>query len=96
MGGIDGKRFLTAMVATYEIFIRLSEASNMRTLGWDQGFAVALSATAGICNLLGLTVEQTANAIGDAAKNDGGGGGMMGAGLGAGLGSKCLIIRQNA
>jgi 2-methylcitrate dehydratase len=64
MGGIDGQRFLTAMVVTYEIFIRLSESSNMRTLGWDQGFAVALSATAGLCNLLGLTVEQTANAIG--------------------------------
>ena len=63
-GGIDGKRFLTAMVVTYEIFIRLSESSNMRTLGWDQGFAVALSATAGICSLLGLTVEQAANAIG--------------------------------
>ncbi len=63
-GGIDGKRFLAAMVVTYEIFIRLSESSKMRTLGWDQGFAVALSATAGICNLLGLTVEQTANAIG--------------------------------
>lgn len=62
--GIDGKRFLAAMVVTYEIFIRLSESSKMRTLGWDQGFAVALSTTAGICNLLGLTVEQTANAIG--------------------------------
>jgi 2-methylcitrate dehydratase len=64
MGGIDGKRFLTAMVVTYEIFIRLSESSNMRHLGWDQGFAVALSATSGLCNLLGLSVEQTANAIG--------------------------------
>jgi len=63
-GGIDGKRFLAAMAVTYEIFIRLSESSNMRTLGWDQGFAVALSATAGLCNLLGLSVEQTANAIG--------------------------------
>jgi 2-methylcitrate dehydratase len=62
--GIDGKRFLTAVLVTYEIFIRLSESSQMRTLGWDQGFAVALSAAAGICNLLGLSVEQTANAIG--------------------------------
>lgn len=63
-GGVDGKRLLTAMVVTYEIFIRLSESSKMRTLGWDQGFAVALSTTAAICNLLGLPVEQTANAIG--------------------------------
>lgn len=62
--GIDGKRFLTAMVVTYEIFIRLSEASKLRTLGWDQGFAVAVSTTAGISNLLGLSLEKTAAAIG--------------------------------
>ena len=61
---ISGGRFLTSMVVTYEIFIRLSESSKMRTIGWDQGFAVALSTTAGICNLLGLSVEQVANAIG--------------------------------
>ena len=61
---ISGGRFLTSMVVTYEIFIRLSESSKMRTIGWDQGFAVALSTTAGICNLLGLSVAQTANAIG--------------------------------
>ncbi len=63
-GGIDGRRFLAAMVVSYEIFIRLSEASNLRGRGWDQGFAVALSTTAGMCNLLGLSVEATANAIG--------------------------------
>ncbi len=62
--GIDGRRFLAAMVVTYEIFIRLSESSNLRGLGWDQGFAVAVSTTAGMCNLLGLTVEAIANAIG--------------------------------
>jgi 2-methylcitrate dehydratase len=62
--GIDGKRFLAAMVVTYEIFIRLSKSSNLRTLGWDQGFAVGVSSAAGLCNLLGLSVEQTANAVG--------------------------------
>jgi 2-methylcitrate dehydratase len=61
---ISGQQFLTAMVVTYEIFIRLSEASNLRERGWDQGFAVALSTTAGICNLLGLPAEAIANAIG--------------------------------
>ena len=61
---INGKGFLAAVLVTYEIFIRLSEFSKMRHLGWDQGFAVGLSATAGICNLLGLSFEQTANAIG--------------------------------
>ena len=61
---IDGKRFLAAVLVTYEVFIRLSEFSRMRQLGWDQGFAVGLSAAAGVCNLLGLSVEQTAYAIG--------------------------------
>jgi 2-methylcitrate dehydratase len=61
---VSGQRYLTAMVVTYEIFIRLSEASKMRTLGWDQGFAVGVSTTAGLGNLLGLSVEQIANAIG--------------------------------
>ena len=61
---INGKRFLAAVLVTYEVFIRLSEFSKMRHLGWDQGFAVGLSAAAGVCNLLGLSVEQTANAIG--------------------------------
>ncbi len=63
-GGIDGKRFLAAMVVTYEIFIRLSKSSNLRGRGWDQGFAVAVSAAAGMCNLLGLSVEQCAHAVG--------------------------------
>jgi len=61
---IDGKRFVAAMVVTYEIFIRLSESSDLRSRGWDQGFAVAVSTTAGICKLLGLSVEKTASAIG--------------------------------
>ena len=61
---INGKDFLASVLVTYEIFIRLSEYSNMRHLGWDQGFAVGVSATAGICNLLGLSMEQTAHAIG--------------------------------
>ncbi len=61
---VSGRRFLTAMVVSYEIFIRLSESSKLRTLGWDQGFAVALSCAAGLCNLFGLPLEQTAHAIG--------------------------------
>ena len=61
---INGKEFLAAVLVTYEVFIRLSEFSQMRQLGWDQGFAVGLSAAAGVCNFLGLSVEETANAIG--------------------------------
>jgi len=61
---VNGKDFLASVLVTYEIFIRLSEYSNLRHLGWDQGFAVGVSAAAGICNLLGLSMEQTAYAIG--------------------------------
>lgn len=61
---VDGGRFLAAMVVTYEIFIRLSQSANLRQHGWDQGFAVAISCAAGLCNLFGLSMEQTAHAIG--------------------------------
>ena len=63
----SGKQFLVAMMVTYEIYTRLCDGANLRKLGWDQGFMVAVSTTAGICNLLGLTLEQTANAIGMSA-----------------------------
>jgi len=63
-GGIDGKRFLAAMVVSYEIFIRISKSSNLRGLGWDQGFAIALATAAGMGNLLGLSVAQCGHAIG--------------------------------
>lgn len=63
-GPVSGRQFLAAMVVTYEIFIRLSRSTNLRGRGWDQGFAVAVSTTAGLCNLLGLGLEATAHAIG--------------------------------
>ena len=61
---ISGRQLLVSVLVTYEVFIRLSEFSNMRHLGWDQGFAVGISTAAGICNLLKLSSEQTAYAIG--------------------------------
>lgn len=63
----SGKQFFAAMMVTYEIYTRLCDGANLRRHGWDQGFVVAVSTAAGICNLLGLTFDQAANAIGMSA-----------------------------
>ena len=64
---IDGKRFLTSMIAAYEIFARLSDAGRLSRRGWDQGHAVGIATATGVCNLLGLSRDVTANAVGIAA-----------------------------
>jgi 2-methylcitrate dehydratase len=66
----DGKRFLTSMIVIYEIFARLSDAAKLSRRGWDQGYAVAVSTAAGVCNFLGLGHEMTAHAIGIAAASN--------------------------
>jgi 2-methylcitrate dehydratase len=66
----DGKRFLTSMVVIYEIFARLSDSARLSRRGWDQGYAVALSTAAGICNFLRLPLAETGNAIGIAATSN--------------------------
>jgi 2-methylcitrate dehydratase len=64
---VDGRRFLAAMTVAYEIFARLADAAKLSRRGWDQGFGIALATTAGLCNLLRLSCEATAHAIGIAA-----------------------------
>jgi 2-methylcitrate dehydratase len=64
---VDGRRFLAAMTVAYEIFARLADAAKLSRRGWDQGFGIALSTTAGLCNLLRLSCEATAHAVGIAA-----------------------------
>jgi 2-methylcitrate dehydratase len=63
----DGRRFLAGMVVAYEIFARLSDAAKLSRRGWDQGYAVALATTAALCNLLRLSRDATANAVGISA-----------------------------
>ena len=67
---IDGKRFLAAMIVIYETFARLSDATKLSRRGWDQGYAIAIAAAAGICNLLGLSPNDAGNAIGIAATSN--------------------------
>ncbi len=66
----SGADILTAIAIAYEIFSRLSETVLARR-PWtlDQGYAVALGATGGICHLLGLSREETTHAISFAAAN---------------------------
>jgi 2-methylcitrate dehydratase len=59
----SGAGFLTAMVTAYEVFARLNDAIQLSRRGWDQGYAIALATASGVCNLLGLSFETTAEAI---------------------------------
>jgi len=65
--GADGRRLLASIVATYELFIRFSRAINLRDMGWDQGFGVAVSTAAGLGNLLRLPAEVIGQAVAIAA-----------------------------
>lgn len=67
---MNGKRFLAAMVVVYETFARLSDATRLSRRGWDQGYAISIATAAGVCNLLGLSLHDAANAIGIAATSN--------------------------
>ncbi|MEI7711549.1 MAG: MmgE/PrpD family protein [Rhodospirillales bacterium] len=61
--GASGKRFLSAMVAAYEVVFRLIPPTQMREKGWDQGFCVGLAAVCGLGHLLSLDTEQIGHAL---------------------------------
>ncbi len=61
--GADGRRLLSSMVVAYELFVRLSDATGLRTKGWDQGFAIGICTAAGVGHLLRLSPEVLAEAI---------------------------------
>jgi 2-methylcitrate dehydratase len=67
---MDGKRFLAGMIAVYEIFARLSDATTLSRRGWDQGYAIGIATAAGVANLLKSSAEATANAVGIAATSN--------------------------
>jgi 2-methylcitrate dehydratase len=66
----SGRQMIAAMIVIYEIFARLSDSAKLSRRGWDQGYAIAVSTAAGICNLLGLSHAETANALGIAATSN--------------------------
>jgi 2-methylcitrate dehydratase len=67
---LDGKRLLTSMIVVYEIFARLSDATTLSRRGWDQGYAIGVATAAGVANLLKLSAEATAHAVGIAATSN--------------------------
>jgi 2-methylcitrate dehydratase len=59
----DGRRLISGLVVAYELFIRISDATGLRTKGWDQGFAIGISSAAAVGHLLRLSPKQLAEAI---------------------------------
>jgi 2-methylcitrate dehydratase len=58
-----GTRLVSAIVCAYEGFGVISKQLSVRERGWDQGVLVGLGAACGAAALLGLTEQQTAEAI---------------------------------
>ncbi|HEY0119730.1 MAG TPA: MmgE/PrpD family protein [Cellulomonas sp.] len=61
---VDGRTFLTSVVAAYEAFGAIVKEVPIRDKGWDQGVMIGLGEAAGASVLLGLDQEQTENALG--------------------------------
>lgn len=59
----NGADLLLAIVAAYEVYTGLADVVGLRDLGWDQGLFVVLGSAAGAARLLGLTRDQTADAL---------------------------------
>ena len=59
----DGKHTLCAIATAYEVFTALADQVALRDQGFDQGVFVVLGSAAGAAQLMGLNVEQTANAL---------------------------------
>lgn len=65
--GADGCRLLGALVVGYEVMARIIAATRLRERGWDQGFAVAIAASAAVGHLLRLEADRIAQAVAIAA-----------------------------
>lgn len=61
--GGSGQDLLTALAVAYQVQCRLSEVAPVRAKGFDHTTQGAYAVAAGVARALGLSVEQTANAI---------------------------------
>ena len=59
----DGPAVITAIALAYEVFCRLSDEVVAGDLGWDQGIFSVIGAVCGAARVMGLSREQTGNAI---------------------------------
>jgi 2-methylcitrate dehydratase len=64
---LDGRQTLVAMIAAYEVYNALCDATSLRDKGWDHGYFVVFAAAVGAGKLLGLDLERMGNAIALAA-----------------------------
>lgn len=62
--GASGADLITAIVAAYEVQCRLCDAASLRSKGWDHVTYGAFSVTVAASMLLGLSRDETLNAIG--------------------------------
>lgn len=60
---ISGKEFLTALAIAYQVQCRLSDEAPVRDKGFDHTVQGSYSVAAGVSKALGLSTDQTANAI---------------------------------
>lgn len=59
----DGRRVLASMVAGYEVYCRLIDATWGKARGWDGGTFLAPAVACALSNLMGLPPEQAGYAI---------------------------------
>ncbi|HEY6955188.1 MAG TPA: MmgE/PrpD family protein [Flavisolibacter sp.] len=63
MADASGEDFLLSMAIAYEVECRLIEEIPVMIKGFDHTLLFAYSVTAGLCRLLSLSAEETANAL---------------------------------
>ncbi len=63
MRGAGGGEFLAALAVAYQVQTRLSDVAPVRLKGFDHTTQGAYAAAAGVAKALGLTADETANAI---------------------------------
>jgi 2-methylcitrate dehydratase len=61
--GVNGKELLTALAVAYQVQCQLSAAAPVRAKGFDHTTQGAYAVAAGVSKVLGLTANQSANAI---------------------------------
>jgi len=59
----DGACLVTAIIVAYEVYCGLCDAIALQARGVDQATCAAVGTAAGVSRLLGLDVEQSANAL---------------------------------
>ncbi|MCC6532256.1 MAG: MmgE/PrpD family protein [Burkholderiales bacterium] len=59
----DGKTFIAAAVAAYELYLGFFRTIQIRDRGWDHVVYTALGSAAGAAKIMGLDRAQTANAL---------------------------------